>query len=85
MSGYVTIEEDVRVSDIIDEVDDEDLVEEIKKRGLESKFANKDETKTECDYYKLCDYFGKNYYTKIEELLSLIEGELRKQTKNLKR
>jgi hypothetical protein len=76
--GYVTVDfdasEDVRIQDIIDEIDDEDLIDEIKERNLESKLVSI--TNPEINYKSICDLLGLNYHTPMDQLIISLKEHL---------
>jgi hypothetical protein len=79
--GYVNIDTDVSVdvyiSDIIEELDDELLIDEIRERKLEKEFVNA--TVPIIDYRSICDLLFVNYHTPIPELIKALEQHLKLQ------
>jgi hypothetical protein len=63
------------VSEIIDQVTDDDLIDEVKERGLglmrNTNFGNKTEL-----YRHLCDLVESNYHCSIDDLLKRLKEKL---------
>jgi hypothetical protein len=81
-SGYIEVEvsERVAVSDVINEVDDDVLLEEVHDRGL---FRNLQDPPTGFDYFSLCSHLGMNHHTPIKILIDKLEQELLTTHRNI--
>ena len=77
--GYVNVDTDVSVdvyvSDIIEELDDEDLIDEIRERKLEKEFVNASVPKI--DNRSICDLLLVKYHTPIPKLMEDLEQHLK--------
>lgn len=75
--GYVTVNCDVeiRLSEFIDEISDDVLLEECIARNLKVPYQSKFDV-FEFDRDRLCFYFGKSRFTPIPELMKLIQEKL---------
>lgn len=73
-SGRISVEvsADVDVSDVIDEIDDEDLLNECIARNLKLPIVKKSD-RFDFDRETIAYYFGKSRFTPIPELLKLIQ------------
>lgn len=79
MIGYITIEEDVRISDIINQIDNEYLIDELKKRGLgviKRTSVNNTGLEKEKLHHHLCDLCDCGYHTPIDQVFEMIRTKL---------
>lgn len=73
--GYVSVDVDVDVADVIDQIDDDDLLAECIDRKLEVPHESKNEG-FEFDREQMAVYFGKSRYVSLPELMKLIQEKL---------
>lgn len=71
----VSVDVDVNVDEIIEQISDELLLEECKDRNLKIPIAKETE-RFEFDREKIAFYFGKSRYAPLPELMKLIQDKL---------
>lgn len=76
--GYVNVsvdtDVDIYINDIIDELDDELLIDEVKDRKLEKEFIVV--RSTEITYNSICDFLCVNYHTPVDKLMELLKEQI---------
>jgi hypothetical protein len=76
--GYITVNIDVSetvyIDEVIDQIDDDILIDEIKERKLQSKLI--DVMKPKIDYNSICDLLGVNYHTPLKYVMKQLEQHL---------
>jgi len=75
--GYVSVNTDVevRISEVIDEISDEVLLDECISRNLKVPYQTKFDV-FDFDRERIAFYFGKSRFTQLPELMKLIQEKL---------
>lgn len=77
MGGYVTASVDVDVDDLIDEIDTEDLITELERRGNDynTRYIDPDEARQKLEKIWLLRRGGKQYDKELDDLIYYVLGK----------
>lgn len=77
MGGYVTASVDVDVDDLLDEIDTEDLITELERRGNDynTRYIDADEAREKLEKIWLLRREGKQYDRELDQLIYYVLGK----------
>lgn len=78
MGGYVTASVDVDVDDLLDEIDTEDLITELERRGNDynTQYVDSDEARLKLTKIWELRRQGKDYDKELDELIYYVLGKV---------